>query len=430
MKKKISLLLMTIMAATFAASQSAANPTPADSAPSQPSLAEQSMAEARKAIGEKPAEYAGYNMLAAALVRRAQETSDSALYTQADDAIKKSLELAPNNFEAGKVKVSILLGEHEYPAALEGARVLNKRMPDDVMVYGLLTDANVALGNYKDAEDSAQWMLNLRPGNLPALIRAAGLRELFGENEGSHELLQLAYQSTPPTDIPARAALLSQMGHLKFASGDADSAEKLLQQALTVSPGYPAALGNLAEIRIAQKRYPEAVTLLQQRYRSQPHPGSLYRLAEALQLEGQESEAKKAFAEFERQALQDTTKKGNANRELIFYYADHAQQPAKALKVAQLESAWRRDVYTLDAYAWALYVNGQNAEAGKQIGTALAVGIRDARFFLHAGEISAKLGDRALAERYFQQSAQLNGDASEQARNLLASLTAKSEPRP
>ena len=52
------------------------------------------------------------------------------------------------------------------------------------MVYGLLTDANVELGNYNDAETSAQWMLNLRPGNLPALIRAARLRELFGDAEG------------------------------------------------------------------------------------------------------------------------------------------------------------------------------------------------------------------------------------------------------
>jgi tetratricopeptide (TPR) repeat protein len=421
-KKKISLLCTIMIAAAFAAAQDTTSVATAGL-----SQVEQSIAEARTAISEKPAEYAGYNLLAAALVRRAQETSSVAFYSQAEDVVKKSLELAPNNFDGEKVQVSILLGEHQYQAALEGAKALNQRMPDDVMVYGLLTDANVALGNYKDAEDSAQWMLNLRPGNLPALIRAARLRELFGENEGSYELVQLAYQSTPPTDIPARAALLAQMGRLRFASGNIDSDEKLFQQALTVSPGDPAALGNLAELRIAQKRYPEAVTLLQQRYRSVPRPANLYRLAEAIQLAGQESEAKKAFTEFERQALQESDKKDNANRELIFYYADHAQQPAKALKIAQLEFAWRRDVYTLDAYGWALHVNGQDAEASKQINAALAVGIRDAKFFLHAGEISAKLGDRTAAERYFQQSAQLNGAESEQARNLLASLTEKSE---
>jgi tetratricopeptide (TPR) repeat protein len=418
--KTISLLCTMMVVALFAAAQNttgiAANLSPT----------EQSIAEARKAISEKPEEYAGYNLLAAALVRRGQETSGGAFFNQAEDALKKSLELAPNNFDAGKIQVSILLGKHEYPAALDTAKTLNKKMPDDVMVYGLLTDADLALGNYKDAEDAAQWMLNLRPGNRPALINAAGLRELFGDSEGAYELVELAYQSTPPTDIPARASLLAQMGHLRFASGNIDSAEKLLQQALTVYPAYPAALGNLAELRIAQTRYQDAVTLLQQRYQSVPRPSNIYRLAEALQLAGQGSDAEKAFTEFERQALEQSDKKDNADRELTFYYADHARRPAKALKVAEQEFSWRRDVYTLDAYAWALHVNGRDMEARTQIEDALAVGIRDAKFFLHAGEISMKLGDRSAAEHYLHESAQMNGADSENAGKKLASLSLQS----
>ena len=54
---------------------------------------------------------------------------------------------------------------------------LNKRMPDDVLVYGFLTDANVELGNYEEAEKACNWMLKLRPGNIPALTRAAFLRD-------------------------------------------------------------------------------------------------------------------------------------------------------------------------------------------------------------------------------------------------------------
>jgi len=94
--------------------------------------------------------------------------------------------------------VWLLLGKHEFAAAREEARKLNKKMPDDVMVYGFLTDANIELGNYKEAEDSAQLMLDLRPGNLPGLTRAAYLRELFGDLDGSVELMNMAYQSTPP----------------------------------------------------------------------------------------------------------------------------------------------------------------------------------------------------------------------------------------
>jgi tetratricopeptide (TPR) repeat protein len=292
-----------------------------------------------------------------------------------------------DNFETKKIQVSVLLGEHEYPAALEAAQALNKRVPDDVMVYGLLTDANVELGNYKEAEDSAQWMLNLRRGNRPALIRAAHLRELFGDVEGALELMDLALQSTPPAETGERASILTQIGHLRLASGNTAAAEELLQQALKSVPGYLDALENLAQVRIAQKRYGEAVTLLQQRYQDSPRAGNLYDLAEALQLAGHDGEAKEAFAEFESKALLESSRKDNCNRKLVFYYADHAQQPAKALKVARQEYAWRHDVYTLDAYAWALHVNDQNAEARKQIETALAVGIRDATLLRHAEAI-------------------------------------------
>ena len=317
----------------------------------------------------------------------------------------------------------MLLGEHEYPAALEAAKALNKRVPDDVMVYGLLTDADVELGNYSDAEDAAQWMLNLRPGNLPALIRAAGLRELFGDTEGAYELMEMAYQSTPPTETAERASILTHMGHLRFVSGNTEAAERFFQQALNSFPGCYSALENLAQVRITQKRYQEAVVLLKQRDDGSPHTGNLYGLAKALQLAGREDEANQVFAEFEAKALQESSKRQNSNRELVLYYADQARQPAKALSVAQQEYAWRHDVYTLDAYAWALHVNGREAEGRKQIETALAVGIHDATLFRHAGEIALRLGDMAGAERYLKQAAELNSADAEQARSTLASLS-------
>jgi len=115
-------------------------------------------------------------------------------------------------------------------------------------------------------------------------------------------------------------------------------------------------------------------------------------------------------------------RKDNSSRELAFYYADHANQPARALAIANQEHEWRHDVYTLDALAWALHVNGRDAEARKQLDTALAVGIRDAKLFAHAGEIALKLGDRPAAERYLRQSVSLHATGSEQARVMLAGL--------
>jgi tetratricopeptide (TPR) repeat protein len=381
------------------------------------------MAQARKLIDKNPKDFEAYNALALALARRARETSDVTFYTQAEEALQKSFAISPDNFDGQRTHVWLLLGKHEFAAALEAAKKLNQKMPDDVMTYGFLTDANVELGNYKDAEAAAQWMLDLKPGNIPGLTRAAYLRELYGDIDGSLDLMNMAYQSTPPSEVEDQAWILTQMAHLNLAIGKTAESEKLSQQALNLFPGYHYALGNLAKVRIQQQRFGDAVVLLRQRYQAAPHAENMFDLAQALHLAGKTDEAAKAFAEFEQKSLLETGRGDNSNHELIFYYADYAKQPEKALEVATREFARRHDVFTLDSYAWALYVNGKYAEAQKQINTALAVGVRDPKMFRHAGEIALKSGDNATAERYLKLAVNLNTLGSEQARTTLASLT-------
>lgn len=388
------------------------------------SPAERTMAQANSMIAKNPKDFEAYNTLALALSRRARETSDVQFYAQAEEVLKKSFAVSPGNFDGERILVWLLLGKHEFAAAREEAQKLNKKMPDDVMVYGFLTDANIELGDYKEAERSAQRMLDLRPGNLPGLTRAAYLRELFGDVDGAVELMNMAFESTPPSQVEDAAWILTQIAHLDLALGKTADAEKQLERALVLFPGYHYALGNLAKVRIQQKRYAEAVQLLEQRYQSAPHAENLYDLAEAMQISGREEDARKAFAEFKQKSLLETGRADNSNRELIFYYTDYAHEPVQALEVASRELALRHDAYTLDAYAWALYVNGRCPEAREQIEKALAVGLRDARVLRHAGEIALKVGDRGSAERYLRQAAELNTSESEPAKALLARLPA------
>jgi tetratricopeptide (TPR) repeat protein len=127
------------------------------------------------------------------------------------------------------------------------------------------------------------------------------------------------------------------------------------------------------------------------------------------------------YAEFEREARAQIAQPDNANLELISYYVDHARQPQEALRIARLEMENRRDVWALDAYAWALYSTGQYAEADQQIEKALAVGTRDAVLYYHAGAIEAAAGRKAEAIRYLQQSLDLNpsSDVSDAARRAV-----------
>src|SRR6201999_1230437 len=115
---------------------------------------------------------------------------------------------------------------HEFSKAREVAMKLNKQTPDDVTVYGYLVDANAELGNYQEAVDAAQWMLNLRPGNVAGLTRAAYLRELHGDFSGAIELMQAAYDSTPYQEMEDRAWLLTQVSHLYLLAGDLAKAEE------------------------------------------------------------------------------------------------------------------------------------------------------------------------------------------------------------
>jgi tetratricopeptide (TPR) repeat protein len=394
MKKLLAVSLM-LLVPLITVAQSSIGPGEGKLSP-----AERSIAVAKKLIAKNPRDFEAYNALALALSRRARETSDPSFYLHAEDALKQSFEVSPNNFDGQRTHVWLLLGRHEFAAALDEARKLNQKMPDDVMLYGFLTDANVELGNYADAEKAAQWMLDSKPGNLPGLTRAAYLRELFGDIDGAYELMNMAWQSTPPSELEDAAWITTQMAQLKLATGEVRAAEELLQQALTMFPDYHYALGNVAKLRIQQGRYREAVNLLERRYQSAPHAENLYELAEALELAGRTKEASTAFAEFEKKSLAETNRADNSNRELIFYYADHARQPGKALEVAEREYARRHDVFTLDAYAWALYRNSRYTEAQKQIESALAIGIRDARFFRHAGEIALRCGDPTGAKAY------------------------------
>jgi tetratricopeptide (TPR) repeat protein len=370
--------------------------------------AERQMASAKIRIEKESGSYQAHNALALALARRARETSDPAYYEKAEEALEESFRLSKDNFEASRLRVWVLLGKHEFARALEEAKALQKRMPDDLLTYAFLADAHVELGNYAEAEEAAQWLLDLRPGNVPGLTRGAYLRELFGDIEGALEWMRMAHDQTYFNENEDRAWILTHMGHLEASRGQLEASEAYLAEALELFPDYHYALGELAKVRLAQKRFDEAVSLLRLRYEKAPHPENLYELAEALTVAGSTAEAGKLFARFEEKARAESESLDNANRELLFFYADRTAKPESAMAIAEREFARRKDVFTRDAYAWALHRNGKASEARSQIETALGVGIKDARMLYHAGAICAAVGDRNAAAEYFRQSLALN----------------------
>jgi tetratricopeptide (TPR) repeat protein len=212
--------------------------------------AEQRIAAARQQIASDPKKSETYNNLALAFISRAHETASPDYDRQAAEAIATGLSLAPQDFQLRKAHVALLLDQHEFARARDEARDLNLHNPDDATVHGYLARAYIGLGNYQDAEASAQWMLNLQPFNVPGLLIAADLREHYGDPEGALEVLDRAYAETSPGETGELAAIANQIAAIEIGMGKLDSASQMLQRADELFPGYPETLKNRARVGV------------------------------------------------------------------------------------------------------------------------------------------------------------------------------------
>ncbi|BDC49481.1 hypothetical protein F183_A17970 [Bryobacterales bacterium F-183] len=375
------------------------------SADTDASPAQISIQKAEAGIAKNPGHVPYHNALAMAYARRAREISDDTYYGKAEEVVEKTLQKAPGDFETLKVRCWLLLGRHEFAKARELAMTLNKKNPDDITVYGFLTDANVELGNYKEAIDAAQWMLKIRPGNVAGLTRAAYLRELHGYLPGAIELMRTAYDAVAYPETEERAWILTQIANLQLTSGNLAEAEKYATGALGVFPGYHYALAAMGRVRTAQKRYADAAEFYQKRYDASQHPENLYPLGLAYRRAGKDAEAERVFAQFEKEAVEESGGADNANHELIAYYIEVAKRPAEAVKIAEAELKRRNDVFTQDAYAWAKAAAGDYAEADKHLQSALAVGVKDPSILYHASVVAKKQNRMEEADKLLRQAA-------------------------
>ena len=374
--------------------------------------AQQLMVDAQRQIAAHPGKANGFEDLALADLKRARETEDNQFLADAEQAIATGLKLDPIDFQLRKAQVELLLARHQYIQAREQAIALNRQTPDDVMTYGYLAEADIAMGNYPSAEKSTQWMLNMRPNNLPGLLLAARLRVVYGDSDGALEFLNLAYSETSPDDIEELAWIENQIASIQLDSGDTAAAATLLERTNQLFPDYPATLENLGRARIDQHRAPEAITLLEQVAHRTHSTHALYALSLAQEATGKSADAAASRAEFKALAEHPASPFEDSQRDLILLYAANPATAPEAVTIARQQIALRHDVWTLDAYAWALYRNGDPAAADAQEQKAIAVGIQSAQIFDHAGQIAKRLNRGDDAAKYFEYSLKANASSA------------------
>ena len=345
-----------------------------------------------------------YAVLSAAYIKSARETGDFALNARAEAAARRALELDPSNLAAQKLDASLHLTFHRFAEALEAGKKLQRDNPRDPFVYGVLTDANIELGNYREAVEAGQTMVDLRP-NMESYARVALLRSLYGESAGAIEAMSLAARVADPQDREAQSWCLAHLGEEYFKIGKFADAEKQYDAALQILPNYHLALAGKAKARAAQGDLDAAIKFYAEAQNRVPLVETVIALGD---LYAKKGEAEKAKAQYDLAEIMEQKFGGEDKRRLALLWADRDTRLDEALTIAAQEKANRRDIYTADVYAWARYKKGKFSEAQAAIDEAMKLKTKDARIFYHAGMIAKALGNAKEAKRYLNLAIETN----------------------
>ena len=360
---------------------------------------------AQKMIEKSPGAPAGYNQLAVAYIHLARETGDFRLNQTAVNAVNKALELDSEDQGAQKLHASLLLTFHSFPEALEAGRALLQKYPQDSFVYGVLTDANVELGNYDEAVEAVQKMVDLKP-SMESYARVSYIRSLYGDTDGAIEAMTTAANIADPMDKEGRAWCIVHLGNEYFKAGQYQRAENSYDSALRVFPDYHFALAGKGLARMANGDYENAIKFLTQAQDRIPLTETVIALGDLYQKTGNTEKATEQYnlVEVIEKKLNLTTDQ----RRLALFWADHNMNLDEALEIAARAHSIRKDVLTADIYAWCLYKKGRFAEADAASKEAMRIKDKDARTFYHAGMIEKALNNKKEAKQLLQKALQTN----------------------
>ena len=383
-------------------------------------------------IKQKPRSPDGFNLLASAYMQKARETGDFGFNSKAESALDESFNIAPDNYDAIKLRAKLLLTFHRFADALSEARRAQALRPEDHDVYGALTDASVELGDYDGAVASAQRMVDLRP-DAASYARVSYLRSLHGDNEGAIEAMLVAVKAADPRDPESVAWYRTHLGDELMSAGKRAEAEREYDNALAIFPDYHVALAAKARARATAGDLDAAAELFKRAQARVPLPDTAAALGDVYAKLGRSDDARREYALVEFIEGNAGAASGTYSRQLALFWADHDMKLDEALAIARRERESRADIFTEDALAWCLYKKGMREEARDSIEKALRLGTRDPRLIYHAGMIYAALGDKVKGERYLKQALAINPAfdvlQAETAERALASIKERATTR-
>jgi len=382
------------------------------------------------AIRKDPNDMEARLKLARIFMQEARLTGEHGYYYPAalqviDEVLESNAKTKDNRFVALLFKGSVLLSLHQFNNALKVGEEALQLNQHNALIYGVLVDANVELGNYQAAVKMADKMVALRP-DLRSYARASYLREIHGDVEGALEAMKLAVSSGYP-GLEETAWCRLTLGHLYETYGDLEKAAAQYQTALNERPNYPFAMAALAGIAMKKSEYQGAEQLLKKACSIIPEVSFYEQLADLYQETGRTKETRQTVEEVFAMLADDEESGHIMNLEYIQIHLNFTHDYDKALEYALQEYEARPDNIDVNKELAVIYFKKDNLEeAAKHLQKAMRTNSVNPELLCVAGLIKIKTGlekeGRALLTKAMQSNPYQSHSLREEARAFLANV--------
>lgn len=382
-----------------------------------------------------------HNRLGAAYLQKARESGDLTYYDLAEKAVRRSLELESTHGQAAStfsLLSTVDFSKHNFKEAAEDAERALKLDPEDLGAAVSAGDAYAERGEYETARRYYAQVDSARHSQRPSvqylkLTREATLALALANPKEAIPALEQAVDAAQKAHLPRENIAWTQftLGEAYLQNGDFGNAEKALRGSLQTFPGYHRALGGMAQVRVAQRRYNEAISNYQKAIAVIPLPVYVSALGDLYKKVGNTHEAEKQYKLVEYIAALSLLSKNVYNRELAIFYADHDVHQLTAVELARREFEVRHDLYTQDALAWSLFKNGQTKQAMEAARPLESFRLQDPLMLYHLGMICEGIGEREKSRKYLETALAINPQFhifyADHARELLNGRMLKAE---
>jgi tetratricopeptide (TPR) repeat protein len=337
---------------------------------------QQKVAELKAKIAANPNDVKPRIQIATIYIAEARITGEHPYYYPAiHKVLDGALQIEPRNFEATILKASVNMSQHKFTEAkalAEKARSIN---PSNAYVYGVLVDANVELGNYKDAIAASDKMQSIKP-SLEAYSRVSYLREIHGDFKGAIEAMQLAVEAGLPGSEP-QCWSRNTLADLYVKTGELNKAQEQYKINLILRPTYAFSMAGLATIEKKKKNYDAALQLLDSAVAILPEFSFNEQMADIFALQGNQEKAMSKYIEVKTMLEVDEASGHSVSLELAKLYVK-MNELAAAEKYALMEYAVRpNNIDVNKELAWIAYKKNEINKAKQYLTAAKSTNNKD-----------------------------------------------------